>query len=136
MTKPWFYFSQTRSHFNQNFKMNLTNLSKANIFFFLGVWALITLFQSILPKRLAKPQLLNPSIIFLQTRPHFNQKLNNNPKKLSEVEISFRLGIRALKTRLGLIGPKAFGKKLYKARVQNLSPNFHKHGPRLTRIIR
>ena len=33
-----------------------------------------------------------------------------NPKKSSEVKISCHLGMWALKTRFGSIGPKAFGK--------------------------
>ena len=54
----------------------------------------------------------------------------------SEVKIFFQVGTLALKTILGPIGPKAFGKNLYKPLVQNLSSNFQKYGPRLTRIIR
>ena len=76
-------------------------------------WGLIPCFRPIEPKDLKshKSCILIP---FLQTRPDFKQNFKMNPKKSLEVKISLHLGIWALKARFRTIGPKTFGKNLYK----------------------
>ena len=62
------------------------------------------LFWVSLVQKTCKRKNPEPYFHFSQTRPHFNQNFNMNPKRHSEVKISFHIGIWALKTRFGLIG--------------------------------
>ena len=56
-------------------------------------------------------------------------------KKISDPK-AFIFGLWGLKTSLGQLGPKAFGKGLIKPLVENPSSIFHKLDPMFSRIMR
>ena len=65
----------------------------------------------------------------MQNFMELDMKKNSDPKGLT-------FGIWVLKTRLGQLGPKAFGKGLIRLLVENPSSNFHKPDLIFSRIMR
>ena len=77
------------------------------------LWPYLPVFINLAQKN-CKVKSPKPYFHFSLPKPHFTKTFNMNLKKLLKVKILFHLDIWALKTRVGLIEPKAFAKTFYK----------------------